>query len=340
MDKFSIVIPVYNGAKTIERLLGSIITQREFVEEVLVCNDRSSDDTVKIVNLYKKILPIEIINVPPELNGYPGNARQCGVDVAKGKWIVFADADDMLSFTSLFYYSEIIKKEPEAKLIMCAHDQIGENYDPQAHYVASIPWVHGKAFNTEYVKQHNIRFPKNVFTHEDKYFVMRNVNCLKAEGLNAVVSDFTTYFWMMSENSIVHSKDYALHSFGESCLAVVEPLEMCKEEYSLSDEKMRELFIDDAVNCIAGMYSKMQSFYYFYQKRQIETSYETFLECYSRIKKLFNLAKQEIIDAVIANPDLLQNIRIDAIRVSGNYVDFQTFAQFIEEAEYCLKKAG
>ena len=101
---FSIIIPAYNSESCIERLIGSLIIQKEFIHEVLVCNDRSTDKTVSIVKRYEEALPIKIITTPTNMSRSPGNARQCGLDAATGKWVVFADADDLLTFTALSYY--------------------------------------------------------------------------------------------------------------------------------------------------------------------------------------------------------------------------------------------
>ncbi len=94
----SIIIPAYQEEKWIERCLRSIINSTYKNLEIIVINDGSTDDTEKIVVNFKKKnetenISIKLMNIS---NGGSARARNLGICVAKGEYIGFADADDMI----------------------------------------------------------------------------------------------------------------------------------------------------------------------------------------------------------------------------------------------------
>lgn len=92
--KLSVIIPAYNAAKTIERCLDSVINQTYNNLEIIVVNDGSSDDTLKICKKYvKKDNRIIVINNENKGVSY---SRNCGIEIASGDYITFIDADDYL----------------------------------------------------------------------------------------------------------------------------------------------------------------------------------------------------------------------------------------------------
>ena len=86
----SVVIPLYNKRSTILRALNSVITQTVQPEEIIVVNDGSTDGSEIIVDQLNHHL-IRLIHQP---NTGVSNARNRGIEEAKGDWIAFLDADD------------------------------------------------------------------------------------------------------------------------------------------------------------------------------------------------------------------------------------------------------
>ena len=86
--KVSVIIPVYNVEKYIERCILSVINQTLKDIEIIIVNDGSTDDTKKIIEKYlddKRIVYIEQKN-----SGLSG-ARNKGLSIAKGDYISFID---------------------------------------------------------------------------------------------------------------------------------------------------------------------------------------------------------------------------------------------------------
>ena len=90
--KYSIVIPAFNAALYIDKCLDSILNQNYQDFEVIIVNDGSTDETLKIVNDYTRSYSNVI--VLSQDNAGPGAARELGVKHASGNYIMFSDADD------------------------------------------------------------------------------------------------------------------------------------------------------------------------------------------------------------------------------------------------------
>lgn len=88
----TIVVPVYNEEKTIEKVLLSLTKLREKIEtiEIIVVNDGSKDNSLKILRENNNYYDVLINNVQ---NKGKGNAVKSALDKANGKYIVFQDAD-------------------------------------------------------------------------------------------------------------------------------------------------------------------------------------------------------------------------------------------------------
>ncbi len=100
--RFSVVIPVYNKANTIEMSLNSILSQTEKDFEIVIVNDGSTDG---IGNVLSKYDGITVIN---QENGGVSVARNTGIKSAKGNFVCFLDADDIWKEDHLSTLSSMI----------------------------------------------------------------------------------------------------------------------------------------------------------------------------------------------------------------------------------------
>jgi len=87
----SVVIPAYNEATYINRLLEAIAKQNFKSFEVIVSDAQSKDGTAEVVAEFKKDLDIKLVEAPPK---DPAYGRNMGAKHAKGEWLLFLDADD------------------------------------------------------------------------------------------------------------------------------------------------------------------------------------------------------------------------------------------------------
>lgn len=115
---FSIIIPVYNGEQYIKNCLDSIYRQGlgddDF--EVICVNDCSTDNTAQVISEYGKFHQnIRLIN--HETNRRQGSARNTGVKVAKGDYILYIDADDTFESNALPLLRNVIEKNKDLDIL-------------------------------------------------------------------------------------------------------------------------------------------------------------------------------------------------------------------------------
>lgn len=129
--KLTIIIPCYNGEKTIERCIDSCLAQNFKEYEILVINDGSNDNTLNILEHYQKNHP-ERIRIISQHNGGLSVARNTGIENAKGVYLMYVDADDTIEEDSLHkMFDYIITEYPEFDF------NIDDNYLPDLIFFGS-----------------------------------------------------------------------------------------------------------------------------------------------------------------------------------------------------------
>lgn len=94
MDKISVIVPVYNAERTIERCLNSILNQTHPVFEIIVVNDGSTDDSEEIIKeLQEKNNSIKYFY---KENSGVADTRNFGINKTSGDYILFVDSDDYI----------------------------------------------------------------------------------------------------------------------------------------------------------------------------------------------------------------------------------------------------
>lgn len=114
--KISVIIPLYNKEKIVERSVNSVLNQSFQDFELIIVDDGSTDNSFDIVNKIKD----NRIRLIRQENGGPAKARNTGAKRACGEWIVFLDADDELLPEALETFVSLIKNNG-VNLIFCEH---------------------------------------------------------------------------------------------------------------------------------------------------------------------------------------------------------------------------
>ena len=91
--KFSIIVPVYNVENYVDKCIKSILNQTYKNYEVIIINDGSTDNSLNIINKYKNNKKIKIIT---QKNKGLSNARNNGMKMATGDYLLFIDSDDYI----------------------------------------------------------------------------------------------------------------------------------------------------------------------------------------------------------------------------------------------------
>ena len=94
-ENVSVIVATYNGSKYIVKQLGSILAQSVQPGEIIICDDKSTDDTFLLLNtLAQKHSNIRLFANPEQL-GVVENFKKAAKLARKGNWLVFSDQDDI-----------------------------------------------------------------------------------------------------------------------------------------------------------------------------------------------------------------------------------------------------
>lgn len=104
--RFSIIVPLYNKENTILDTINSVLSQTYQDFELIIVDDGSTDSSVSIVQAIKDIR----IKIIKQINKGVSSARNTGYKKAKGEWILFLDADDLLCDNALAHYVQLISR--------------------------------------------------------------------------------------------------------------------------------------------------------------------------------------------------------------------------------------
>jgi glycosyltransferase involved in cell wall biosynthesis len=197
----SIIIPVYNAEKTIERAINSILGQNFLDFEVLLINDGSNDRGLQIMEEYADAdSRIRLFNIS---NSGVSYARNYGINYARGKYTTFLDADDYYveralekiiseidDETQLMIFGYNVEYENKYSNCLLPNNQILQFSDKVRfrNFVVSLirneminaPW--NKIYLTSYLKMKKILFPPDLNIGEDLKFnlsVIRDIHNVK-----------------------------------------------------------------------------------------------------------------------------------------------------------------
>lgn len=123
--KYSVVIPLYNGEKTIGKAVMSVLnqTRADLIEEIIIVNDGSTDKSLDAVDELKKTTDkIVLVN---KKNGGAASARNEGIRIARNNYIALLDADDIWMPEKMEVQDNTFSKYPDIKALGCNRD--GEN---------------------------------------------------------------------------------------------------------------------------------------------------------------------------------------------------------------------
>ena len=211
----SVIIPVYNSGKYLERCLNSLIAQTHENLEIIIINDGSKDNSAEIIEKFTS-KDQRIIAVHQENQGVSA-ARNKGLEIAKGEFIGFVDADDEAEkdLYELLYHNlqkyeadishcgfELVKPDETIKFHDSGIVLIQTKFDAIAE-ILSGQRIEPSTCNKLYKKSvlQNVFFPSDIKTNEDLLF---NVEAFyNAE--KSVFEDQVKYKYFSNSTSASHS---------------------------------------------------------------------------------------------------------------------------------------
>ncbi|MFW3332800.1 glycosyltransferase family 2 protein [Aerococcus viridans] len=146
---FSVIMPVYNVYNYLENAVLSIISQNNSDWELILIDDGSTDGSESLCDNFANE-DSRIISVHQENQG-SGAARQKGIDMAKGDYLVFVDPDDYISEDALSNYSLVIKKY-RIDVLVNGFYTILKNKNTQGIIRKTVPQISGYFDKNEFIK--------------------------------------------------------------------------------------------------------------------------------------------------------------------------------------------
>lgn len=220
MPKISVIIPVYNTEKYLEKCLDSIINQTYQNFEIVIINDGSIDNSQNIIDKYLDKYQNKIKCINKE-NGGLSSARNYGIEVARGDYIIFVDSDDYIKkdlFEQLLPYIQKDIDLVKYKLIKVSEEykELERVDGPSFDEVTGEEGFNKLVFNDVLLEpaclylykrdifiKNNLRFLENTY-HED--FGLVPIILLYT---NSIVSiNFYGYYYLQANNSITRNEDY------------------------------------------------------------------------------------------------------------------------------------
>jgi glycosyltransferase involved in cell wall biosynthesis len=117
---FSIVVPCYNYAHTLERAVASVLDQGCDDFELIIVNDGSPDATDDVVLSLEQQYPNRFRYIK-QRNGGPAAARNAGIRASRGDFLLFLDADDALVPEALTQLRQLVNFRPDIKVWVGGH---------------------------------------------------------------------------------------------------------------------------------------------------------------------------------------------------------------------------
>ena len=217
----SIVIPVYNAEKYLERLIDSIFAQtHKNIEVIAAYESASTDDTLEVLQNLAKKYPL-IISIGSER--CPGGTRNRGFEYATGEFVVFVDADDYLLPDYISSFLHVFREHPELDVVCCSYQSIKnisdlvdyDNNTVETPYIIYnqetwikrllagkehvMPWLH--MIRRVFITEINLNF-STLYYGEDDLFAYS----LAANSKEIGKIDKKTYIYINRESGIVGTR--------------------------------------------------------------------------------------------------------------------------------------
>ena len=225
--KISVIIPVYNTDKYVEKCINSVLNQTLKDIEIIIVNDGSTDNSLEKIKKYEKDKRVKIIN---KKNEGLSKTRNIGLKIATGKYIYHMDSDDYLESNKVLeklyldseknnldilvfdFYKEI-QKEKE----YCVNLDVvnTENIILKEEYIKDLikaKWgmnIWSKLVKRELFTKNNILFPENIFLGEDLLVSLKLVYFAKKIGkLNEALYNYVQHDFQGTK-TIKKEKEYS-----------------------------------------------------------------------------------------------------------------------------------
>jgi glycosyltransferase involved in cell wall biosynthesis len=239
-----VAIPVYKARETLPQTLNSLVSQirKNFITCLSI--DGDGEDYSDIIKEYTaRGLHFRVIN--SDENGGPGMACQRAIDSTQCDYIIFVDADDLLTPTAVeTLYTEAKAHDFDILMSSFIKEKYKGNNELYPCDMGIVTWRHGKIYKVKYLRDKNIRFLPDLRINEDSYFNLVAWNCAENKGNISEV----THIWCDNKNSLTRSESDE-NFFRKTChLYLYSQVEGLKKIYETLGKYSGELVTKTIIN--------------------------------------------------------------------------------------------
>lgn len=276
----SVIVPVYNVEKYIEKTIQSIQNQDYPHIEIIVVDDGSPDRSPEIIDtLAQHDSRIKVIH---KKNGGVSSARNAGLEVATGDYVAFVDGDDWINIDCISYFVSIVSEyHCDIVLNKNHYTESGYKTGDRCEKISSekaIEWIYlekvfvavwNKMYKLSFLRRNNILFDESIWYGEGMLF---NIDCLQY-----------TEDVVVCEKSVYHqtpNPDSAMRKFNlESNLCGIRSLYIQKEHWKKVNKEIEQAW---EYHRRAFNWSIMKGL----ARSDMEQEYrETYVECINNLRR-------------------------------------------------------
>ena len=246
MPKVSVIVPVYNTSKYLERSVGALVNQTLQDIEILLIDDGSTDNSLEVLRDYER--RFSNVKVLHKENGGQATARNLGISVATGDYIGFADSDDYVDVTMFekmynraiemdadfvecfFFFLEETKKgirelPPRGRVreYKDSHDML---IDPQVS-----PW--NKLYKREILLKEDVKFPEGLI-YEDTAWYLKTIPYIKK---SSYIDEQLVFYFLRGTSTMNANKSAKVADI----FKVLEDILHFYKKYGFYEEYKKEL---------------------------------------------------------------------------------------------------
>ena len=341
---FSVIIPVFNSEIYLKKCIKSVIDQKHIKTEIILIDDCSTDNSLKVCNSFKDNISVNIIRHKKNLG--VSITRNDGILAAQGKYILFLDSDDWLYPGCLRGLEKLIIKEPKIEVIIGRFNSDGYPFNNETLFkdISSNAFNANKFFKHmnqidwrpmiiwHYIVKRSLINNKKLYfvdvkNGEDEEFGVRLLCSIKLISLYK-----KNYYWHKTrrEGSLRYSRD---KKSTESYLKILVEYYKFISKTPLSYDK--KVFIN---KCINFAYGEISARIILHNKAEIKKLSFKLKKYLGESKISLNKIKNKNINSLLKNKNILQHTNL----ISKNILNKikKTKFKYSEIYIYCAAAHG
>ena len=213
--KVSVIVPVFNNSEYIGATLDSIISQDFDDFEIIVIDDGSNDNSLEVISNKLKDIPVPNKVFHQENQGVSA-ARNKGIELSCGDYLVFVDADDYIAPNHLsslyngetdFSLIQLVKKEGEitSNPHIYSQNSISTKEFIEMELKMQIPFNFVQLmYKSDIIKNNSLEFSKDYIYGEDTHFALMALSL----GDEIAISNEVTYYYIQHPSSAIRTSEF------------------------------------------------------------------------------------------------------------------------------------